>query len=378
MKILFISDSIYPYHKGGKETRIYEITKRLANMGHDVHIFSFNWWQGKKVIKQNQVTLHGICPLKDIYTSKGIRSIWSAIYFALKLFWPLVKSNYDYYEVDHMPFFPLYTARLATWLKGKKLYATWHEVWGKKYWQSYMGKFQGLIACYIEKLAVRLPSKVISVSEFTSQRLQTFFKVKPDKITIIHNGIDYDLIDQAKSHNEPSDLIFIGRLLSHKNVNVLIDTVSELKKSKPDISCVIIGQGPEHDKLKAQSSKLKLETNIKLLKNLDRAKTLARLRASKIFILPSTREGYGITVLEANAAGLPVIVIDHPDNAAKQLIKSGQNGFICQLEPKIIAQNINKLLNQSDLYQQMSEQAKISAQNHDWDQEVAKYATLLT
>jgi glycosyltransferase involved in cell wall biosynthesis len=66
--------------------------------------------------------------------------------------------------------------------------------------------------------------------------------------------------------------------------------------------------------------------------------------ASKVFVLPSEREGFGIVVTEANAAGIPVVTVDMPDNAAKYLIEQGENGLVCELSPEAIATAIETLL----------------------------------
>ncbi|GAI68661.1 unnamed protein product, partial [marine sediment metagenome] len=68
------------------------------------------------------------------------------------------------------------------------------------------------------------------------------------------------------------------------------------------------------------------------------------MKSSKVFVLPSTREGFGIVVIEANACGIPVMTINHKDNAASDLIEEGKNGFVCQLDEKEIAKNIMKVI----------------------------------
>jgi glycosyltransferase involved in cell wall biosynthesis len=49
MKIAFVTDVAYPYIKGGAEKRIYELSRRLAASGHDVHVYSIQWWDGPSV-----------------------------------------------------------------------------------------------------------------------------------------------------------------------------------------------------------------------------------------------------------------------------------------------------------------------------------------
>jgi glycosyltransferase involved in cell wall biosynthesis len=56
------------------------------------------------------------------------------------------------------------------------------------------------------------------------------------------------------------------------------------------------------------------------------------MKSSKVFVLPSEREGFGLVVLEANACGLPVVTVSHPENAAQRLILEGENGFVTSLD----------------------------------------------
>ena len=59
MKIAFVHDAIYPYNKGGKEKRLFEIVKRLSKK-HDIHIYCMKWWKGPKIIKRGNVHLHAL------------------------------------------------------------------------------------------------------------------------------------------------------------------------------------------------------------------------------------------------------------------------------------------------------------------------------
>ena len=89
MKIAYVYDVIYPYVKGGAEKRIWELSKRLARKGHEVHIFGMKFWAGGDVFTNDGVHLHGICEPKELYV-EGRRSIKEAIYFARKLISPLL------------------------------------------------------------------------------------------------------------------------------------------------------------------------------------------------------------------------------------------------------------------------------------------------
>jgi glycosyltransferase involved in cell wall biosynthesis len=175
MKIAFISDSIYPFNKGGKETRSYELATQLAKRKHEVHFYTMKFWKGKDIIKRNGFYLHGICKNYPLYVGKR-RSIKQGIMFGLASF-KLLKEDFDVLDADHMVYFHLFPAKLACLIKGKSLIVTWHEVWGKEYWFSYIGK-KGYFGYLIEKLASKLPNKIIAVSEHTKNKLINTLKAK--------------------------------------------------------------------------------------------------------------------------------------------------------------------------------------------------------
>jgi len=108
--------------------------------------------------------------------------------------------------------------------------------------------------------------------------------------------------------------------------------------------------GLKKKRLEVLAQKLNLEKNIKFFGFLENDGDIyALMKSPKVFVLPSTREGFGIVVIEANACGILVITVDHKDNAARDLIEEEKNGFFCQLNEEEIAKRIMRILdNNSD------------------------------
>ncbi len=364
MKITLVYDAIYPYIKGGGEKRFYEIGKRLAKEGHQVHLYGMKFWEGANVIKQDEIYLHGICKAKKLYTKEGRRSILQAIYFGFHSM-KLIKEDFDVIDCCGFSYFSLFSCKLIALIKRKKLFSTWHEVWGKNYWYKYIG-WKGYLGYIIEKLAVLMPDKIISISKHTTHKLKNELNSKKPTYTV-PNGIEFDLITKIKPAKEKSDVIFVGRLMSHKNVDILIKSIKLIKEKNPEIKSLIIGDGPEKKTLEALTQKLNLEKNVKFLGFLkSNDDVYALMKSSKVFVLPSTREGFGIVVIEANACGIPAITINHKDNAARDLIEEGKNGFVCQLnEEEIVKRIIRILINTSGL--NMKKVCMDLAKKYDWD-----------
>jgi glycosyltransferase involved in cell wall biosynthesis len=361
MKIAYVHDVIYPYVKGGAEKRVWEIARRLADRGHEVHIFGMKYWDGEDVIEREGVHLHGVCDPLCLYVD-GKRSIKTSLYFSWKLLWSL-KGDFDVIDTQQFPYFPCFSAKYRSWLGQTPLVITWHEVWGD-YWREYLG-WKGIIGKGIERMAINLPDKIIPVSERVRQDLMDM-GVRSEKMEVVPNGVDLLKIDDVREEEKVSDLVYVGRLSEHKKVDLLLNAVSMAREAIPEMRCTIIGDGPEREKLGKLAKKLEIEESVDFLGFLEREEdVIAGMKSSKIFVLPSMREGFGISALEANACGLPVVTVRSDMNAAKDLVEDGLNGFVCGLNPEEMAQRILELL-KDDQYASLSESSRRVAERYDW------------
>jgi glycosyltransferase involved in cell wall biosynthesis len=362
MKIAYVYDAVYPWIKGGAEKRVWEISKRFVKKGHEVHIFGMKYWNGEDVIVKDGVYLHGVCEPQELYVG-GRRSIKEAIYFARKVLFPLLKGDFDIIDCQAFPYFSCFSAKICSSVKRIPLVITWHEVWDD-YWHEYLGK-KGVFGKWVEKMTTHLTDKMIAVSERTKKDLERIVVGVRKEIRIIPNGTDFGKIGRIKASDEESDVIFAGRLIKEKNVNILIKTVNLVKKEVPDVKCVIIGDGPEKSDLEKLAYDLRLEGNIKFTGFLDDYdEVISYMKSSKVFVLPSTREGFGIVALEANACGLPVVTVNHKTNAACDFITNDGNGFISALSEVDVAE---KILRGLDRRRDMKRICIESAKRHDWD-----------
>ncbi len=364
MKIAYIYDAVYPWIKGGAEKRIYEISKRLVKRGHEVHWFGLKWWDGEKDIVKEGIHLHGIGKWDNLYVERR-RSINEGLYFGIKTLTGL-KGDFDVIDCQEFPYFPCFSAKIHSLFKRSMLVITWHEIWGD-YWFEYLGK-KGFFGWTVEKLTSRLTSRNVAVSERTKEDLERIGVRK--EIEVIPNGINFGEIELIKASEEESDIIFAGRLIEEKNVDILIKAVELVREEDPDVKCVIIGDGPERGKLEKLVYDLKLENNIEFkgfLENYD--DVISYMKLSKVFVLPSTREGFGIVALEANACGLPVVTVNHTRNAACDFITNGETGFICKLSEGDVAEKILIGLDRNRR-KEMEWKCIESARGYDWSRVV--------
>jgi glycosyltransferase involved in cell wall biosynthesis len=359
--VALVSDAIFPYHRGGKEIRYYEVSRRLAGRA-EVHLYTMHWWDGPRVRRDEAITLHAISPLLPLYAHNR-RSFKQAIVFALACV-RLLTSRFDVLEADHMPYLQLLVLRFVATVKRKRFVVTWHEVWGQSYWRRYLG-WAGLAAGFVEELAMRLPDHIIAASSHTAERLRTALGPRAS-ITIAPNGIDLDAVRSSYPDEATVDLVAVSRLIAHKRIGMLLDAVALLHAEGMPVTCRVIGDGPQREELRRQAQALGLEQAVDFRHDVREQKDVyALIKAAKVFVFPSAREGFGIAVLEALACGLPVITTSAPDNMARHLVAQSANGTICDPIAPAIADAVKAVL---------AEQGSLAASDADDDAWLAAYS----
>ena len=362
MKIALVYDAIYPYVKGGAEKRLWELAIRLARRGHDVHLFGMKFWDGPAVIERDGVHLHGVCRPFSLY-SGGRRSIRQAVWFSFRLFFPLLKEKWDIIDCQQFPYLPCFSAKLVSLLKRTPLVITWIEVWGDS-WTGYLGT-AGLVGRWVEKRLAFFRDPAIAISSLTARRLGELYS-RPVQ-AVVPVGIDCPGIRATPPAPGKTDLIFVGRLIREKNADLLVSATAILRKGRPGIRVLIIGEGPEQEKIGTLIRNSRLEAVVSLVPFFaDHQDVIASMKASKVFVLPSVREGFGITTLEALACGLPVVTVDHPANAARDLV-SEQTGLLSTGTPEDLAEKIDCALRN---HEAMRNACIRAAESFAWDRVV--------
>ncbi len=360
MKIAYVYDAVYPWVKGGVEKRIREVSVRLADRGHEVHVYGMRSWDGPTTIERDGVVLHGVCPVEPLY-SDGRRTVPQALRFGSSVLRPLLSSGADVVDCQNFPYFSCFAAKAASVRRGFPLVVTWHEVWGD-YWYDYLGR-RGAFGKAVERLTAGLTPHHIAVSPSTARALEGLAVRGP--VPVVPNGIDLAEIATVAPAAEGSDVIFTGRLIREKNVDLLLRALVPLREEVPDLGALIVGDGPERPALEALARDLGLDGAVTFTGFLpDHDSVIAAMKASRVFVLPSTREGFGIAALEAMACGLPVVTTDHPGNAAGDLVVPGVNGFCCDLSAGEMGEKILKAIGSPGIDGSM---CVTLAESYDWN-----------
>ena len=374
MKIAYIYDVIYPYVKGGAEKRFWELAKRLSSRGHQVHLIGMKSWEGDNYLFSEGVHIHGICAAKNLYLKNGRRNAGQVLYFTWYLIPFLSGERFDIIDCNAFPYVPFLLVKLFAGFRKIPLVTTWQELWGT-YWYKYLGYFKGTIGRIAELLVILLSDNIIVHTEIVKKEIGKCGISKNKRVNIISHGIDFKTIEAVPKSQEGSDLIFVGRLIKEKNVDLLLRAVALVRNELKNIKCIIIGDGPEKDKLTDLRQRLSLSRNVIFKGFLGYEEVISLMKAAKIFVFPSMREGFGIVVIEAMACGLPVVIVEHPMNAAVEVVRNAGTGSICRLDESDIAKEILRLSANDSIRTAMIMKAKDFISRFDWDT-VAKESEL--
>jgi glycosyltransferase involved in cell wall biosynthesis len=366
LKIAYVYDALYPYLMGGAERRFHELAERLSDR-HDVHYITWTFWDGPSEVSRDGITLRGVGKPARMYGADGKRTVREAASFAARIVPAIRSRRYDIIDCSATPYLPLYACWLAARTTRTPVVATWHEFWGE-HWEEYLGHRGRVarVARSTEARAIRLGDRQVAVSPFTADRL-TDAGLAEDRIQVVGNGLPLEQFAAAHSSLVTSDVVFVGRLIEDKRVDLLIDTVARLRGEFPTLRCLIIGDGPERRRLEAQVAELNLGQQVWFLGHVSEAEKLSLLKASQILVLPSVREGFGIAAVEGQAAGLVPIVIRSPFSAAPGLIRDGVDGLVCDPTVDALAATLRSLLSDQFRMDLMRAAATESAKRWDWD-----------
>ncbi len=196
-----------------------------------------------------------------------------------------------------------------------------------------------------------------------SMKQYIFSKYVKKKSSVLHNIIDVDSLLSKVNEDKTTysnDLVYVGRLSEEKNPMRLLEIVSEIKKSKYDISLSVVGDGIYKEIMEKEVIDKGLTSNVIFYGFLNNPYKL--VKDSSIMIMTSIREGLPMCILEALSLGTPVI--STPVGAIKDIITDGTNGFLCN-ENSEFSNRIIEILNNDQKHVSMSLQAASFAKQYN-------------
>lgn len=338
LRVAIVTDAVAPFLHGGKETLYADLAKALGRR-NDVTVHTQRWWGDAGRHVEGGIRYRAVCGPVPLYTS-GRRSIRQGVGFGASTL-KLLARRFDVIDADHMPYFPVYGLWAVARLRRTPLVVTWHEVWEREYWNTYLGGRKGVLGWWMQQLAMRLPDHIIAVSQTTADRLVAARPALAGRVSVVPNGIDLNGIRATDPVPGGAAVVGVGRLLSHKRWDLLVDAAVHARDTGRAFSVTIVGQGPEERALRDRIAAAGIGDLVTLRTDVDdRAELLGIMRAGRVFALPSEREGFGIVVLEALAADCDVVTTDGPHNLSTALVSRSARGTVCRASAEALADAI--------------------------------------
>ena len=206
------------------------------------------------------------------------------------------------------------------------------------------------------RVAARLSRRIVCVSDCLRTMVAGRLRVSHGRAVRIYNGVDVSRFEVKAQHNGPRPTVgCVGRLRPEKGHKDLLAAARLVTERVPDAHFVIVGDGPCRADLEWQSATLGLDGAVSFLGL--RTDVAELLGAMHILAVPSTSEGLSIATLEAQAAGLPVVVTDSGGPA--EIVLHGQTGLIVPpARPEAMAHAILSLLHDKEYAAYLGEQGR--------------------
>lgn len=342
LRICIVYDCLFPWTIGGAERWYRTLVERLAETGARVTYLTRRQWEGDPPAIEG-VSVIVVMPEADLYRPDGTRKIGPPLRFGWGVFWWLVRhrSEVDRVRVANFPYFSLLAARAALLGTRKPVDVDWFEVWPLEFWRRYVGRVAGRFGFAIQALCIRLTDHAFVFWEHTATRLQAFGF--DNQLTVLAGLLPANGRDTAsrllRSHAEPVAL-FAGRMIKDKGVLLLPEAIAMARRELPSLRLVMVGEGPEGSLLQQRCAELDLAAAVRFPGKVPDNELDELIAGSSCVVVASVREGYGLMVVEAAAAGTPSIVAANPENAAVEHIVQGVNGFVVDPTSAALAQGI--------------------------------------
>ncbi|MCH8027091.1 MAG: glycosyltransferase family 4 protein [candidate division Zixibacteria bacterium] len=353
MRILALNwnDLKNPYG-GGAEVHLEELLRRLVKYGHQVTLFCSGFKD---------------CAAEEVV--EGIRIIRRGNRYNFNLIAPfhlrkMVKeNNFDILieDINKIPFYtPLYL-NLNTLVVVPHLFATtvFHEI------NFVLGSYIYLSERPFTWVYKR--SKFNVISESTADDLAKR-GIPRKNISVTYCGIDREIYkyDSSVSKYEQPTILYLGRIKKYKSIQHLILAFRKVKDKISDARLMIVGAGDYLKALKKLADSLKLSDAVDFAGFVSQDEKVERMRRSHLAVLPSIREGWGLTNIECNSVGTTVVAANSP--GLRDSVKDGETGLLYPYgDVGALVESIMKILSNIDYRQQLEKSALEWAESFNWD-----------
>lgn len=337
---------------GGAEIHLHETFGRLAARGHSVSLLCSGW--------------EGAAP-RTVLDGIEVHRTGSRYTFPLKA-WPYYRRHlaggWDVI-VEDLNKVPLFT---PVW-GDTPVVPLVHHLFGTTAFQEASLPIAALTVALEWPLArafVGRPAVAVSPSTRDDLVRRGF---RSEDVSVIPNGIDLDWYapdPEVRRFPEPS-LLFLGRLKRYKRVDLVLEALAALRtRGLPGVRLRVGGRGDDLPRLQARAAELGVAGSVDFLGFVSEEEKRTLLRRSWIHVLTSSKEGWGITVMEAGACGTPTVASDVP--GLRDSVRHRRTGLLVPHENvRALTEALAAVLTDSGLRDSLGEGARVFSRDFGWD-----------
>jgi len=281
-------------HSGGAEVHLHEIFGRIASQGHRVDLMASGWKGSARTALVDGINVHRV----------GTR--YSFQFHARRYFRENLRANGYDVLVEDLNKIPLYTPR---W--GIPVVGLVHHLFGTTIFREAPLPMAALV--WLAERGIPHSYRDVpfqAVSESTADDLVAR-GIRRDAIRVIYNGVDTDFYSPAAGKRSANTVFaYVGRLKKYKGIDILLRAFAEA--AIPNARLEIAGSGDYREELERLAASLDLGDRVRFLGYISAEAKRDLLRTAWASVIASPKEGWGITNLEAQACGTPVIASDSP------------------------------------------------------------------
>jgi teichuronic acid biosynthesis glycosyltransferase TuaC len=208
----------------------------------------------------------------------------------------------------------------------------------------------------VARFVYRSASRVICISGKVSEKVVEGTAISVDT-RVIYNSVDAQTFSPASSDSLPNTILSVGNLIPIKGHELLLRALAPVLPRYPHISCEIIGDGPELDRLTRLARDCNIAGKVRFLGRQSRRQVAEAMRRAALFALPSRYEGLGCVYLEAMSSEKPVIACR--GQGIDEIVRHGNNGWLIgPNELQELVQALSALLENLQLRRQLGDAAR--------------------
>jgi len=357
-------------HTGGSVIVATEIANNLAKLGHRVTVLTPNFdLKGEKYepeLHSNVKVIQVETPSKSNLKVAARRCKSNLEKLGKEIG---EKEKFDFVLTIFHPFHLVPNAAIscAKYLKIPSIVKVDDAIYEKS---TGIKSLQRKIEKIISSRALKNASSILVVNEKTKQIMSSFYNLPKEKIVIVSNGVDLLFFKSEK--RDFKKIIFSGVMYHHRGLDVLLEAAPKIINKIPDVKFILLGDGPEMQKLQSIVQKKNLEEHVKFEGWIDRKLLPSKIADAAIAIGPLkkttvTENALPIKVLEYMASSLPIIA--KIGTLPNDVLENEHNGlFVCDAND--LADKIIELLENPDKINAMGKNSLNMVQKFSWEKVV--------